>query len=52
MEEDSIKEITKDSDTLFVSFGGRLKMFGKILPFEFLNFFGKTLSKFQQIICD
>lgn len=36
--ETSVKEIIKDSDTIIVSFGGRAKHFGHILPFEFLFF--------------
>lgn len=37
-QETSIKEIQKDSEAIIVSFGGKLKQFGRILPFEFLNF--------------
>jgi hypothetical protein len=39
--ENSEYEIINNSETLIVSFGGRLLKFGMILPYEFLNFLNK-----------
>ncbi len=37
-----------DTDTLIISFGGRAKEFGGILPFEFLNFLNKNFTEFDK----
>lgn len=39
---------SNDSDTLIISFGGRAKEFGGILPFEFLNFLNKNFEKYNK----